>query len=77
MEAFPFDKVVEFSSTKFSVENLVKVPFQLVLNEYWLGRRMSFARVWTLGWLKEGKMEDWMNFPLRREFELEGSFEYN
>ena len=48
---------------------MIDFPFQLVLNNYWFGRRMSFARVWTLGWLEKGNMEYWMNFPRRREFE--------
>ena len=77
VEAVPFDELVMFSPTKFWVEDLIDFPFQLVLNDYWFGTRMSFARVWTLGWLEKRNMEYWMKFPQRREFELVSRVGYN
>lgn len=74
VEAFPFNEVMQFASTKFRVKNCVDFPFQLIFNDYWFGRRKSFSWVRTLGWLEERNMGNWMYLPRRGNLKSERGF---
>ena len=74
VEALPFDKIVQFSSTNSRVEDCIDFPFQFIFDDDWFGRRISLARVRTLGWLEKGNMENWMYLPRRGEFKSESGF---
>ena len=72
LKALPFYEVMEFTSGKAGIKDLMNFPFLVILNDHGFGRWKRVARVWASSRFKEGNMEDGMNLPVRRKFEAEG-----
>ena len=72
LKAFPFYEVMEFTSAKAGIKDLMNFPFLVILDDHRFGRWKRVARVWASCRFKERNVEDGVNLPVRREFEAEG-----